>query len=260
VQAPDRAGAGDDDRADDALGLALAGPRYGQAVHAVFEHADFAAWQKPIARLPERETELVRRELARQGLLGTADVEAAVARVAADVRATLARELPCGIALGHVIPERRRAEMSFHLGLGAARLSDLYSTLHAHGYQRDRSAASNARLRGLLTGVIDLVFEHDGRYYVVDYKTNRLPRYDDAALARAIVDSAYDLQYLLYVVALHRWLGHILPNYDYERHIGEVYYLFVRGIAAGGGVFRDRPPLELIEALDATLGVSEVAA
>jgi len=67
----------------------------------------------------------------------------------------------------------------------------------------------------------------------------------------------YFLQYHLYVVALHRYLSARLPDYDYDRHFGGVYYLFLRGMspahAPGCGVFRDRPARELVEALSAAL-------
>ncbi|MGN6790376.1 MAG: PD-(D/E)XK nuclease family protein, partial [Rhodanobacteraceae bacterium] len=118
-------------------------------------------------------------------------------------------------------------------------------------YQRGRSGFGVARLHGMLTGIMDLVFEHGGRYHLVDYKTNLLPAYDAGALREAIVTHDYDLQYLLYVLALHRWLGRRLPGYDYEAHMGDAYYLFVRDLTDGHGVHRDRPPRALIEAMDA---------
>jgi exodeoxyribonuclease V beta subunit len=103
----------------------------------------------------------------------------------------------------------------------------------------------------MLTGVMDLVFEHGGRYHLVDYKTNLLPAYDADALREAIAAHDYDLQYLLYVLALHRWLRQVLHGYDYDEHVGEAHYLFLRGLREGGGVHCDRPPRALIEAMDA---------
>jgi exodeoxyribonuclease V beta subunit len=64
---------------------------------------------------------------------------------------------------------------------------------------------------------------------------------------------AYFFQYLIYLVALHRYLRARLPGYDYERHFGGVAYLFLRGIdpdIPGNGIFWDRPPLALVTALD----------
>jgi exodeoxyribonuclease V beta subunit len=112
-------------------------------------------------------------------------------------------------------------------------------------------------LAGYLTGFIDLVFEHDGRWYLVDYKSNHLgPRPDDYTPSRLIDERArhhYFLQYHLYVVALHRYLSLRLADYDYDRHFGGVYYLFLRGMSVRHpfrrGVFYDRPPQVLIEVL-----------
>ena len=108
----------------------------------------------------------------------------------------------------------------------------------------------------MLKGFIDLVFEHEGRYYVLDYKSNTLGEddsaYTDQAMGDAILDKRYDLQYVLYLLALHRLLKARLPDYDYDRHVGGAVYLFLRGIdSTGGGAFSDKPPRALIEQLDA---------
>jgi exodeoxyribonuclease V beta subunit len=173
------------------------------------------------------------------------------------IRGALNVRLACGTRLGEVQPERRREEMEFHLRLAPSRVDDLFALLHWHGYQRGRGGFGVARLHGMLIGIMDLVFEHDGRYYLVEYKTNLLPAYDADALREAIAGHDYDLQYLLYVLALHRWLRLVLPGYDYDTHVGEVYYLFVRELKDGRGVYRDRPPRELIEAMDALFDARE---
>ncbi|MCW8904501.1 hypothetical protein, partial [Sedimenticola sp.] len=83
-------------------------------------------------------------------------------------------------------------------------------------------------------------------------------------LASAMARDGYFLQYLLYSVALHRYLAQRIPEYDYERHFGSVYYLFMRGMSpatgAEYGVFRDRPAKRLIEALDRYFAGIEVRA
>ncbi|HEX6592840.1 MAG TPA: exodeoxyribonuclease V subunit beta, partial [Moraxellaceae bacterium] len=76
-------------------------------------------------------------------------------------------------------------------------------------------------LSGYLKGFIDLIYRHDGRYYVLDYKTNWLgaddSAYTPARLQQAMADSHYYLQYWLYVLALHRHLKTVKKDYDYER-------------------------------------------
>ena len=115
-----------------------------------------------------------------------------------------------------------------------------------------RPTLQNAQLHGMFKGFVDLCFEADGRYYLIDYKSNWLGEdasaYSQTAMQAAIAEHRYDLQYVLYTLALHRQLRLRLPDYDYDRHIGGAIYLFVR--APAEGQFRARPSRELIEALD----------
>jgi len=116
-------------------------------------------------------------------------------------------------------------------------------------------------------GFIDLTLEADGRYWVLDYKTNDLGERDRAyapeALAEAVRDAHYDLQYLIYLAALHRHLGRRLPGYDPARHLGGAQYLFLRGMNgadADTGVYVDRPDPDLIIELDRLLAGEEARA
>jgi exodeoxyribonuclease V beta subunit len=97
-----------------------------------------------------------------------------------------------------------------------------------------RPALQPAQLNGMLKGFMDLVFEHQGRYYVADYKSNWLgpddAAYTPAAMRAAILHARYELQYVLYLLALHRLLKSRLPDYDYERHVGGAVYVFLRGV------------------------------
>jgi exodeoxyribonuclease V beta subunit len=118
-----------------------------------------------------------------------------------------------------------------------------------------RVAAEPVLLNGMFKGFIDLTFEHDGRYYVADYKSNWLgvddAAYTEQAMEQSILDNRYDLQYVLYLLALHRQLKARLADYDYDRHVGGALYLFLRGTRAPSqGVYFARPPKELIERLD----------
>lgn len=121
-------------------------------------------------------------------------------------------------------------------------------------------------LRGFLKGFMDLVFEHDGKWYVVDYKSNHLgdtyPDYTEDHMVEAMIEGDYYLQYHLYSVALHRHLKVRLDGYDYDTHFGGAYYLFVRGmhpdVGHTSGVFADRPPRALIETLSATLADPDI--
>ncbi|NMG77443.1 exodeoxyribonuclease V subunit beta [Aromatoleum diolicum] len=124
-----------------------------------------------------------------------------------------------------------------------------------------RPALLPGQLNGMLKGFIDLVFEHQGRYYVADYKSNWLgpddAAYTSDAMREAVLAKRYDLQYVLYLFALHRLLRSRLPDYDYDRHVGGAVYLFLRGShAETRGLHCERPPRVLIEALDAEFGAA----
>jgi exodeoxyribonuclease V beta subunit len=119
-----------------------------------------------------------------------------------------------------------------------------------------------ARLNGMLKGFIDLVFAHEGRYFVADYKSNALGAEDAAytpeALREAVLAHRYELQYVLYLFALHRLLRSRLPDYDYERHVGGAVYVFLRGHAAPSqGLHLERPPAALMHALDALFDATD---
>jgi exodeoxyribonuclease V beta subunit len=111
-------------------------------------------------------------------------------------------------------------------------------------------------LAGFLTGFADLITECDGRYWIVDWKSNHLGNtpddYDESSLLRAMREHDYILQYHLYVLAWHRHLRARLPDYDYEQHFGGVSYAFLRGAVPNetSGMFYARPPRQLVEAMD----------
>jgi exodeoxyribonuclease V beta subunit len=128
----------------------------------------------------------------------------------------------------------------------------------ALAHYADRVAALGFRpLRGFLTGAIDLVARHAGRWWLLDYKSNRLGArradYGADRMAREMEEAHYVLQYHLYAVALHRWLTLRVPGYDWDRDVGGACYVFLRGVGDGTGVFVDRPPRARIEALDRVL-------
>jgi len=111
-------------------------------------------------------------------------------------------------------------------------------------------------IKGQLTGFIDLVCEYQGRYYVMDYKTNYLPEYSQQHMLQSMTSHNYGLQYWLYSVVLHRYLQQRLANYDFQQHFGGVRYLFVRGMQTSepmSGVYSYQPDEETIEALAAAL-------
>ncbi|WP_448100724.1 exodeoxyribonuclease V subunit beta [Luteibacter jiangsuensis] len=155
-------------------------------------------------------------------------------------------------------PARYRAELEF---LFESRKVD---TLALDRIVRQHTLDAEARpqlaadtINGMLKGFIDLIVEYGGRWYVVDYKSNWLGAderaYTPAAMRRSILEARYELQYALYLLALHRQLRSRLGDaYDYDTHVGGAVYLYLRGVDGHGhGVHVERPPKAMIEAMDA---------
>ncbi len=153
--------------------------------------------------------------------------------------------------------QQYQVEMGFMLAVNGIDLPGLDTWVRANTLDgAPRPALLPGQLNGMLKGFIDLVFVHEGRYFVLDYKSNWLGSTDAAyrpeTMAAAVLAHRYELQYLFYVLALHRLLKVRLPDYDYDRHVGGALYLFLRGMSApSGGVFAARPSREVIETLDA---------
>jgi exodeoxyribonuclease V beta subunit len=273
-----------------------AGAAFGHLIHAIYETADFEV-SEPAALHASVEAALrdfggaaaAQRSRAQSSPLTAAEWKVPLAQAVFD---TLQAPLSVGghhggrlgadglPRLGCVPTTRRLSELEFlfpvanpltpsaQAPLSAARVARLLS---AHAKTPDERAYA-ARLgglhftpfRGFLRGFIDLVLEHDGRFYVLDYKSNHLgpseADYHVDRLGPVMRRHHYILQYLVYSVALQRYLRLRLPGFDYDRHFGGVYYLFVRGMssrhAAGSGVFFDRPERALIEGLSALFAES----
>ena len=167
-----------------------------------------------------------------------------------------------GLTLAKIPATRRLHELEFYFPLQKITPAPLEKLLRKFSFAAggEPEGFSFAPARGMLKGFIDLVFEFGGRYYLVDWKSNllgsRIEDYGAAAMAEEIRRRHYYFQYLLYTVALDRYLRHRLPDYDYERHFGGVYYLFLRGMdpaRPGFGIFRDRPAEKFVRESDALL-------
>lgn len=142
-----------------------------------------------------------------------------------------------GLRLGDKGPTQRLVEMEFLLPVESLLSSQLNRLV------KDHDELSNVAgdlgfmpTKGMLKGFIDLVFEHQGKYYILDWKSNHLGHsiedYHPDNLNHAMIDHRYDFQYQIYALALHRFLQSRLADYDYQQHFGGVYYLFLRGFAA----------------------------
>ncbi|KEZ79079.1 exodeoxyribonuclease V subunit beta [Salinisphaera hydrothermalis] len=241
----------------------LSGVRFGSAVHDLLEaqlkNPKHGPWPAPGEALAHAQRRQVYDILRKYGLIAEDETDPRIDDTADLVARTLHTPLPGIGPLAGLDHGQLLTEMEFMLRLGGHRLGALVETLRDAGYLPAALGGHPAQtLYGLMQGFIDLVVEVDGAYVILDYKTNRLgdtpAAYRDDALARAIGRAHYDLQYLIYTVALHRHLRRCLGEaYDPAVHLGGVQYLFVRAMDGKSdiGVFADRPPIELVEALDA---------
>ncbi|MGF1752372.1 exodeoxyribonuclease V subunit beta [Vibrio makurazakiensis] len=152
---------------------------------------------------------------------------------------------------------QRLVEMEFLLPIEVLTSSALNRVIQYHDLLSAKAGDLGFHtVQGMLKGFIDLVFEHEGKYYVLDWKSNHLG--DDVAiyhgdnLKAAMADHRYDLQYQIYALALHRFLRSRIADYDYETHFGGVYYLFLRGIDGQSqqGIFSAKPTLALLNEMD----------
>ena len=229
------------------------GPNFGLALHALFEDA--------LSANSALDAEQVITRLSPFGLLADeANAQAILALLQRNRHSELvpARNL-AGLNAANCV-----AELGFQLpvqGLDYQALAELGPRFGLPMLFLPEQAQE--RVNGMLIGFIDLVFECDGKFYLLDYKSNwlgaSLQDYSGAALTAAMAQHNYHLQHLLYALALHRYLKQSLADYDFETHFGGAHYLFVRAFGleaadarpSNAGHFQYRAPRALIEALDA---------
>ncbi len=231
------------------------GARPGIFMHDVFENLDFTSGKKThieevvIAKLKEY------------------SFEASWGKTICDMaRNVLSTQLEAEniFSLSDITSDKRLNELEFYFPLKKISPEKLKNLFKKHAGQNLTSHLPEqiGRLdfsptKGFMKGFIDLVFEYNNRFYILDWKSNhlgnRVEDYGQDALQRAMDDHLYVLQYYIYTLALHQYLGVRLPGYNYEKHFGGVYYIFVRGVdpsfGPDFGIFHDRPPYSLIKDL-----------
>ena len=284
AQAQAQARTGDADRTlDAAVQDILQFPRgasAGECIHHVLEHIDFTnpqTWPACVDATLERFPQV---------LGGKGDAALQLLGMIEDLVRTA---LVAGITLRSITPTQRLNEIEFDLPAPAIPSGQLRQwlldapparTMHGNAQpdpvpESFQGAPSHGSVPGesmrggvfgepirYLKGFIDLVFEYEGQFYVVDWKSNFLGEapqdYSRPQLDRCMIDNDYILQAKIYSLALHRLLRSRLPNYQFESHFGGVLYLFVRGVRPRWqdtqqqpcGVWFDRPSAQTIQALD----------
>ena len=227
-----------------------AGAHAGNFMHDIFEHLEFDH--------PNSWSALIEQKLIRHQF----DPVRWFKPIEKMVKQVMEAELFPGFCLGHLSTSDRMEEMEFLFPSNSNKLGKLVgslpqdSSLYQYLCGVSESNWSRGGLDGFLTGKIDLVFRHDRRFYILDWKSNRLNGETDgfgqAAIEEEMFSHHYTLQYHIYILALHLHLRARVEAYSYDEHFGGVYYLFTRGIRAcsNQGIFQERPSFEVIKILE----------
>lgn len=232
------------------------GANSGEFFHSVFENIDFTGPKQDI----KAEVEI---QFTRFGFVRETDRKEAFKNIL-DVIATPLDNKASFLCLNEIKRDQRLNEMGFTLPIEGLTLKNMVHALSGSniavvdtGYSDRLMLLEPSHLDGFLKGFIDLIFRYNGRFYIADYKSNFLgshyESYAEDRLPEVMADHHYFLQYHIYLLALHRYLSVKMADYDYDTHIGGVYYLFIRGMLpeykSKYGVFFDRPPKPVVEAL-----------
>lgn len=230
-----------------------AGAATGIALHAVLENVDFTQ--------PQKIASLVSQYFSSLGL--TEELLSATTR---QLESLLNHPLSADdrtVVLNQIGLSDRRSEMEFYYPIRRFTPTELAAACKREGDVSFPERIGRLRFEpidGFMRGFIDLVFRHDGRYYLADWKSNLLGNstadYTPQRLAPVMREHFYDLQSWLYTVALDRHLAGRLENYRYEEHFGGIFYIFVRGLEASAperGVHFERPSRAFVDRLSGVL-------
>ncbi|WDE01412.1 exodeoxyribonuclease V subunit beta [Thalassomonas actiniarum] len=257
------------------------GAHTGNLLHDIFEHLDFNQpdWQEamkwPLVKYGELTTGYSEQDL-------TAWLKQVL--MAPLVQNDGAGQSQTSCCLADIPAVQTLRESEFYFPMSRANVASVAQLLTRHRQQSDRMLYQEApdggaggksdkrppaktvslpayqQLKGMMHGFIDLIFEHQGKYYLCDYKSSHLGNsfnaYQPGNLLANIQSNYYDLQYLIYALALHRHLAYALEDYDPGQHFGGIYYFYLRGMThdpdhAGCGVYYRRICVEELTCLDA---------
>ena len=223
------------------------GANVGTALHSIFERLDFNkpdTWEKTLTESAKYYPNILKKEW--------------MSHFKTLVEHTLKTNIAINgeaFRLSQVTLDKMLPELKFNFNIREGVRKDKIDKILG----QEAELAGDATLQGMMTGFVDLLFEHNGRYYILDWKSNHLgnstEKYSTECMQAAMKNSNYDLQYMIYTVASVRWLKSRIPNFSYEKHFGGVIYMFLRGVREDGttGIFTARPDKALIDSLDEAL-------
>ncbi len=240
------------------------GARAGTLFHNILEEIDYTTREDSVLR------KIVSGKLMEHGF--DLKWEDAICEMIAKILAIPLDPAEEGLLLSNIPAGDRLNELGFHFPLKPVTPASLRSIITRHGGAEvpdgfpERIGDLNfAPSRGYMKGYMDLVFRFRGRFYLVDWKSNflgnRREDYGPEALSAVMKSNYYILQYYIYTLALHRYLRMRVADYDYERHFGGIFYIFLRGAGSADGIdygiYRDRPSGRLIRGLESAIAAGE---
>jgi exodeoxyribonuclease V beta subunit len=230
------------------------GSQTGNLLHDIFEFSDF---QNP-EEWPVRIEQSIRR-LA-PGKIGDANFAAQLLSMVNHVLYANIRVGNDEIQLSKLSKTKRISELEFNFPIPKTfQIADLSNVFQ----NSDLKISTNyGEVFGMMNGLVDLFFEYNGKYYILDWKSNFLgdtvEHYTKEQLNDAMNESNYHLQYCIYTVAMKQFLESKIANFDYESQFGGVIYLFLRGMRKGleSGVFTCKLSLGVVEEFEGILRIS----
>lgn len=229
-----------------------AGADLGLVLHEVFEKIDFKRFSDT-----QHIQEIVIKKLDHYLPFHQSNLPTSSQRYAISVKLTkfiqkwLTHKIDADLTLSNIEQKNRLIEPRFLLSAQEFSLEKFAYFLEEStpkdlpdSYTNSLKQLSSSQLSGFLDGFIDLIFHHQGRYHILDWKTNQIQKNNHQYLADKMADSHYFLQYHIYLLALDRLLNQSLKDhYSPEQHLGNVYYIFLRGLdlnRTGSGVYSSK--------------------
>ncbi|QTA78913.1 Exodeoxyribonuclease V, subunit beta [Desulfonema limicola] len=231
------------------------GAKPGTCIHEIFEYLDFTEKNLEVIE------KLVKEKLDKYGF--ETSWTAGICHMIQNVLSIpLLKDQ--NLTLSRISGKDRINELEFYFPLNAVSCEDIKTVFAGNKmpeFSKQMAQLTFSRVQGFMKGYIDLVFQFNGKFYLADWKSNFMGEnyqdYSQDNIYRKMRESFYILQYHIYTLALHQYLKTRISDYDYNKHFGGVFYLFLRGIdpAAGNryGIFFDRPDRELIISLSKKL-------
>jgi len=228
------------------------GAKPGSCLHEIFEQIDFTSPLEHPTNKEQNLDEVVKRALEKYHISESWQ-DVTEQWILDSLQCPLNANSSNDLSLSKLAPSDCLVEMEFNLPLSSLSAPKLNEILIKH-FGFTQSKLEFANVKGLLKGFIDLIFCYQGKYYILDYKSNYLGNtpadYKSDLLEQAMSSHQYHLQYLIYTVALHRLLKQRISDYSIETHLGGVYYTFLRGMPAGQGVYFKKLTQEQVTILD----------